>query len=177
MSMTDSTFNPETFLQTQYTEATDTKRIPVPAADYMGQINDVRPKRVTRQDGTTAIVMEIIWNVLGEAAQKATNLEMPTARQSIWLDLNTAGNIDMRPGLNIALGKLRDACNVNDSGKAWSPMMLKNMSAYIRVENEPDKDDPEIIYSNVVRVSRGPFSEKATTSGEAAAMPQRQKRA
>jgi|SRR6185312_3459784 len=149
-----STFDPEQFLNTQHTEANDTKVIPVPPGEYLAQITKLTPRKIKTKDGGERLVMDVQWEIQDESVKKKLGLEKMFARQSVFLDLTEQGSIDFSKGHNIQLGRLREACGQNKAGKKWSPSMLLHSSAYIFVEQQPNENDPESPYSNVTRVAK-----------------------
>jgi hypothetical protein len=98
--------------------------------------------------------MEISWEVTDDKIKKLTGIDHPIAKQSIWLDLTSEGQLDKGPGKNVALGALREAVGQNKPGKAWAPSHLNNAVATILVKGEKDKSNPDITYARVTRVSK-----------------------
>jgi len=143
-----SAFNPEDFMATQIKGEIDTKIIPIPEDDYTGQIQ----KLTTRVNTDGTVIMDIHWEILDDSVKELTGMNVPIARQGIWLDLDESGNIDLSKGKNRQLGLVRTAVGQN-SDKAWSPNMLLGMMALVKVEHSPNASDPESPYANVKRVA------------------------
>lgn len=149
-----STFDPEGFLNSEYTDATATKIEPVPEGEYNAQIENVTAKKIETKDGDERIIMEVIWEILDDDVKSQLGLDKVTVKQGLFLDLSEEGSIDMSKGRNVRLGKLRDAIGQNKSGKPWAPGNMIGCSAVIDVVQRPDKQDPELIYNDVKKVAK-----------------------
>jgi len=144
------TFDPESFLTNTTTEESSTKRIPLEAGEYVGQITKLRAG-TTPNKGIP--FLEVIYKI--EHPELASEMGRPasTVRQTVWLDLDEHGDLDMGPGKNITLGRLRDAAGQNVSGEPWSIASLEGATVTVRVVHNPDKNDPEVVYEEVKGVS------------------------
>ena len=151
-----TTFNAEQFMNTTYKEALDTKLDPIPDSEdgsgWEAQITDLKARTFKGKDGSDLYVMDVTWLVLAEAVKKSLGIEKPMVRQSVWLEFTKEGNLDFGKGKNLKLGKLKEALGQNKAGKNWSPNNLMGQMAMVITEQTPDKDDPELIYSNVKKV-------------------------
>lgn len=164
-----SSFNAEQFLQTRKTGSLDTKLPVIPVAEYRGQIEKIaaREQEVKKGDrkGETVVFFDVLWSILDERLQKSLNMEKVTCRQSIFLDLTPEGQLDMGKAKNVGLGRLREAVHQNDPKKEWFPNMLIGTTAIIRVDHQPNEDDPDSPYSKVVAVApigQSTFKKKAS---------------
>ena len=145
-----STFNPETFLNTEINESNATAYLPVPEGEFTGIIKALKPRVLS--DGRA--VLDVTWVVDDEEAREATGMAEPTVRQTLWLDLTESGVLDFGKGKNVGLGRLRDALGQNDSGKPWQPGMLVGGVAKIKVSHSIDKRDNETIQADVRAVTK-----------------------
>lgn len=152
----DSNFNPDTFIDLEVTGALDTRLEPVPVGEWPATIKEVqKPRQATSpKDGKTYTFMEIMWEITDPGVWAHCQRERPTVRQSISLDINSQGGLDMGKGKNVALGALRDAMNLNDPAATFAPRMLQGRGAKIKVGHRQDKDDPTKIFTDVKQVSR-----------------------
>ena len=146
-----STFDPDLFLGAEVAGGFETSYERVPAGEYPAMIEDVKVRKVNTENGVSA-VMDVTWLILDEDVKKATELERPTCRQGLFLDINEKGGLDRGKNKNVALGRLLEVLGVN-KGDKWSPEGLKSSTATVRVEHKPNKDDPENPYANVTRVA------------------------
>lgn len=146
-----STFDPNAFLNTEVKGELDTSLPPIPEGTWDAQVDKVAARAVTDRNGNQRAIMDVTWAVLNDEVKKATTMEKPTVRQSVFLDVNEQGALDFSKGKNVQLGRLRDAVGQN-TNKVWSPTMLEGQIAKVVTKQRPDENDPEIIYSDVKRV-------------------------
>lgn len=139
-------FSPETFFSTAITEANDTRFPNVPEGEYTAVLDKVEARQHDK-DGKTSTILDVTWSIDDEGAKAATGLARPTVRQSIFLDMTPNGGLDMSPGKNVKLGKLREALGMNTPGKPWAPSMLIGSVARVLVRH---KDE----YANIAAVSK-----------------------
>lgn len=150
-----STFKASEFMNTSHKEANDTKFDPIPEPDekgWGGQVSKLEPRSVKGKDGEERHVLDVTWTILDEAVKTLTGLAAPSVRQTIWLDITKEGNLDFSKGKNVQLGKLREALNQNRAGKAWKPSDMMGQVAKLITKQRIDKDDPELVYSDVKKV-------------------------
>ena len=153
MSEELSSFNPDTFVNVEYEEAIDTTITPIPVGEWSASSNIIKFRKINTKDGERT-VMDVTWELLEEEVRKATGLDHPTCRQTIFLDINDANGIDMSKGKNRQLGLLREALGQNVAGQRWSPGMIEGQMATVTVVHNADREDPEIIYSNIKKVTK-----------------------
>ena len=134
--MPDPTFDPSIFEQQQYTEASDTKYVTVPAAEYPAVI---KSHKFRQEKGYT--ILDLVWAVDDQGARDATGMKEPTVRQSIFLDMTPNGGLDFGKGKNVKLGRLREATGLNQPGQAFSFNMLDGRPARIKVEHRISGED------------------------------------
>lgn len=142
------TFNPDSFLATETDEATESKYLPIPEGDYQALIDDV-----SAREAKDSQILDITYEILDEEVKKLMDMDKVTVRQTIFLDIEN-GVLALGGNKNVKLGKLREALKQNTAGKPWSPLMMKGQGpVLVKIVQTPDKDDPEVIYSNVSRVT------------------------
>ena len=143
-----SAFNPDTFLNSETSEANATTYVPVPEGEFNASIKDVKPRVLS--DGRA--VLDLSWIVDDENARNETGMAEPMVRQTLWLDITEAGGLDFGKGKNVGLGRVREALGQNQSGKPWSPGMLIGGVAKVKVAHSIDKRDNVTIQANVSAV-------------------------
>jgi hypothetical protein len=134
-----STFDINSLLNTQVTEANDTQLIPVPEGEWTGVISKTELRVVKGKDGE-APVCEVYWDVDSDEVVAITGRDKNQVRQSVWLDLTASGTLDMGKGKNTSLGRLRDALGQNTPGKPWSFGMLLGQVATVVVSHRVADD-------------------------------------
>lgn len=149
--MTDTVFNPDTFMSTETTDANATRMVPVPEGEYTAVVNDVKADTIG-QDSRP--VLKIQWEIQDDdgSVKAATGMETNRVEQLIFLDLTAQGGLDAGEGKNVQLGRLRKAVGQNQPGQPWAPSYLNGQVARIQVGHRVDKNDPEIKYAGVKRV-------------------------
>lgn len=143
-----STFNPDTFLNTETDAANATAYTPVPEGEFTASIKAIKPRVLT--DGRA--VLDVTWTVDDEAARQETGMAEPSVRQTVWLDTTESGGLDFGKGKNVGLGRLRDAVGQNAAGKPWAPGMLVGQVAKVKVSHSIDKRDGVTINADVKAV-------------------------
>jgi hypothetical protein len=145
-----SSFNPDTFLNTEATESNATSYTPVPEGEFTASIKAIKPRVLN--DGRA--VLDITWIVDDEQARNDTGMAEPSVRQTLWLDVTESGGLDFGKGKNVGLGRLRDAVGQNASGKPWAPGMLVGQVAKVKVAHSLDKRDGVTINADVKAVAK-----------------------
>ncbi len=120
-------FDSDTFMSATVEGESSTVFIPVPEGEFQALA-----EKVESRNANGYVILDVTWNIDDDSVVTATGRDKNTARQSIFLDMTDAGGIDMGPGKNIQLGKLREAIGQNGPG-AWSPSMILGNVAKIRV--------------------------------------------
>jgi len=147
-----SMFNPEAFLDAQVTEANDTQLIPVPEGEFLAVIDKVEVKTwASKNDPSKAgLKLVLVWNIDDAGVKEQLNRDKVTCKQDIMLDINDGGTLDMSKGMNVGLGKLRQATDLNVAGQPFAFSMLGGRVAKILVKHRPDGEN---IYAEVKGVA------------------------
>ena len=145
-------FDPNAFLDATVTGAMSTRAPVIPDGEYIAGIAGVRVRTVPREDGTQAVILDVTWRISDSPTLSDKSLANVPVRQSIFLDLTPQGTLDLGPGKNIRLGRLREAVRQNDPGRPWSPRMLEGQVARIRVTHRVDPETGDI-YNDVAQVN------------------------
>jgi hypothetical protein len=147
--VSESVFNPDTFLGTVTDQAGDTTYTPPPAKEYPhAQIIKVDGRQITSKKaatfGQTYTMIEVTWELIDDEAKKATGMDHPTARQSLFVDTLASGALDFSKNKNVQLGRLRDAVGQNKNGKKWAPAHLLGQNARVMVKHETNDETGEV---------------------------------
>ena len=155
-------FDPEAFLaSTEVTGAMETKFQRVPPAEYLAVIEKVEgreakfvPKKGPRMGQQVSQPCVDVTYLIDDAKLRETlGMSTPRITQGLFLDVNEAGQLEMGPGKNINLGRLRAACKQNDPSVSWKFGNLVGQLVKIKVEQSPNPNDPNDPYSNVTAVT------------------------
>lgn len=146
-------FDPNTFLNTTYEEANDTKITPCPVGEYLAVASKVDAKTWASRDGSkSGVKLEILWEIDDANVKQLLGRDKVTSRQNIWLDLNEAGTgLDLGKGKNVGLGRLREALDLNTPGQAFAFSMIEGRLAKVMVSHRVDGED---IYDEVKKVAK-----------------------
>ena len=146
-------FDPNTFLNTTYEEANDTKITPCPVGEYLAVASKVDAKTWASLDGSkSGVKLEILWEIDDANVKQLLGRDKVTSLQSLWLDLNEAGTgLDLGKGKNVGLGRLREALDLNTPGQAFAFSMIEGRLAKVMVSHRVDGED---IYDEVKKVAK-----------------------
>lgn len=146
-------FNPEQFLDTQVTEANDTKTIPVPVGEYTALIEEVKCRQwqSKKDPSMSGLTLDITWSIDDQNVKELLGRDKVTARQGIMLDITESGTMDMGKGRNVGLGRLREAVNLNTPGQPFTFSMLPGRVAKVNVTHRVDGDQ---IFAEIKSVAK-----------------------
>ena len=117
-----SVFDPESFLNQDFTEKLDTTYPVLPEGTYRATISRVEARNIQFRDGNSAPALEVTFDVEAGDAAKEIGRERLSVRHTIFLNLDGKGRLD--PKNNQALARLREAVGQLDISP-WSPRMLQ----------------------------------------------------
>lgn len=147
-----SAFDPASFLDITVTDANSTKSTPIPAGEYNAVVTGITPRQWTSKDGSkSGIALDVQWSIEDSAVAAFTGREKNIARQDIMLDLTPGGGLDMGKGMNITLGRLRDATNLNEPGAPFAPRMLEGRRAKVLIAHREHNGN---LYAEVKGVTK-----------------------
>lgn len=139
-----TTFDPNSFVNTQFEGDLPTEYTPIPEAEYRAVVDKVEPD-VTPQGSP---LLRLTWVIDAEGNDEA---HQRPVNQTLWLDLTESGALDRGPNKNVQLGRVLKAFNLH--GKPWNAGMFTGMVATIKVGTRVDKQNPERVYNDVKGVT------------------------
>jgi len=147
-----STFDPNAFLNQTIDEANSTISVPVPEAEYMAIADAPKIGTWQKKDGSASgMKLELDWVIPDSALAEELGRKEVKVRQQIMLDTTETGGLDVGRGRNVALGRLREALDLNTPGKPFSFAMIAGRQAKINVKHRVDGD---AIYAEVKAVAK-----------------------
>lgn len=151
-----SMFDPSSFLEMSVAESNSTVSIPVPAGEFVAFVDKVEARPWTKKDdpSKSGVALDILWNIDDANVKAMLDREKVTAKQGIMLDLTDTGGLDMGKGKNVGLGRLREACGLNEPGQPFAFRMLEGKAAKVVIEHRADPKNSEIIYAEVKAVAK-----------------------
>lgn len=153
MSQSQSSFDPEAFLNAQQQGANATQFKPCPAGEYPAVADDVKPREwVSQEKGTSGVALDVFWSIDSDAVRNELGREKVIVVQGIFLDLTPSGALDMGENKNVRLGQLREAVGLNDPNQPFSFGMIRGKAAKVKVEHEIYKNAPMAKVTGAVRL-------------------------
>lgn len=143
-------FDAEAFQNAVFSDANSTRTMPWPEGEYTGTIKKAEIRSGTISKGERqgqpwaglSVQVEVDRSFLPEGVSSV-------ASGMVMLDLTDAGGLDMRPGRNVNLGRLREAAGLNQPGQPFSFPMLEGRTVKISTGTRVDKSDPELQYTEI----------------------------
>lgn len=134
-------FDADSFLNASIQGSNSTKTIPVPMGEYTGVIEKIEPRQWQSKDGTkTGISLDVQWLIEDQGVKEFLGRDTVTCKQGIMLDTTPEGGLDMAPGKNVGLGRLREAVGQNDPAKPFSFHNLPGQMAKVNVKHRTTDD-------------------------------------
>ena len=143
--MQSMNFDPNAFLDLPIDQAFE-RRTPLPAKDYVAQINEVtvrqwQSKDKYNEDGTlkSGVAYDVILDVqIPEDLRESLKYEKNsiTMKDSIMVDLNAQGGLDTSPGKNGAMRRYREALDMNKPGEIFRPRNMAGRMLLVRIGHE-----------------------------------------
>lgn len=148
-----SMFSPDQFLDMQVTESNDTKLVPIPVGEYIAVVSEVKARPWTSKSdpSKSGIALDVQWDIDDAGVKQLLGRDKVTVKQGVMLDMTESGGLDMGKGKNVGLGRLREACGLNQPGQPFSATMLTGRVAKVKVEHRVDGEN---IYSEVKQVAK-----------------------
>jgi len=144
-------FDAEAFQNMVINQPNSTTSVPWPPGQYPVTIAKVNVRTGTVQKAgpnqgkpwaSLSIMVEADRSVLPEGASSV-------AYGSIMLDLTESGGLDLAPGKNVGLGRLREAVGLNRPGQPFRFSDLEGRSCVVVTDVRVDNNDPNVSYTDV----------------------------
>ena len=146
-------FDPNQLLDAQFTEANDTKTIPIPQGEYTAYAEEVKlvPWQSKTDPTNSGLKLQIVWSIDDSAVKELLGRDKVTSRQDIMLDMTETGQLDMGKGRNVGLGRLREALNLNTAGRPFAFTQIPGNAAKVLIAHRVVDDNT---YAEVKGVAR-----------------------
>lgn len=115
-------FDTQALLNAVTTAATSTEYSVLTAnEEFVGLIKEVKLDSGKSNDGRDWYKANVIIEASGQKVREALNngRDKANVRYGIWLDVTESGGLAGGPGVNVPLGKLREAVGQNKAGQEW----------------------------------------------------------
>lgn len=126
-----STFDTDEILNLQTEGKMETSLPPIPEGEWPAYVKDVKARQ-GEKDGKPWVALDVTWAVTDSFVAGEVGIEEPTARQTVFLDLNESGGLALGKGKNLQLGRLREAVGQNGP-QPWQPSNLIGANAIVRI--------------------------------------------
>lgn len=147
------TFDPSAFLDATVNDANSTVSTPCPEGEYTAVAQEPVIRQWVSKDGMkSGVAVDINWEVDAGGypdVKEATGRDKVFVKQGLMLDTLPNGGLDMGKGMNVGLGRLREALGLNVAGKPFSFRQVAGQVAKISVKHRVDGDQ---VYADVKAV-------------------------
>ncbi len=153
---TNSPFDFNTFVSGTTYDATkiDYEFHRCPPGEYMAQVKEFARGRELDSDkfnGRQIVGMDVVWSIQDETIKGEMNLDEVNVPQGLLLEMNGGTAIDFGTNRNMALKNVMKATGA-DKVKSFNLGALLHQVAWVKVEHEQDKRNPDVQYARVTRV-------------------------
>jgi len=153
-------FDPDTFLDRSFSGELPTEYPLIPEIDEaIGTVKEgsVKVRKFDPKEDSDrtepSYQLTLSFVIDDERAREAVGHDKPTADLSIWLDLDSEGNLIMNDKTkNVRLGMLLAALGI-DPNSGWSFRMLEGRSARVSVRHETYNDRTRAVVRNFAPVA------------------------
>lgn len=116
-----SVFDPKTFGQMTFTETNSTVSYPIPAAEWLFEIKKSDISAWQSKDGSSSgLKCTLMLETSDPEVALVTGRDKNSTRYEMMLDLTPEGGLDFGKGMNVKLGKAREACGLNKPGQPFA---------------------------------------------------------
>ncbi len=133
-------FDPMQFVDMEISAPTE-KRPPLPVGDYTAQIGEVTcvPWQSQKDSSKSGLRYVVPLDIqVPPSVKESLGLSTDTIKltDSIMLDMNDAGQLDLSPGRNSGLRRYREALNMNKPGDVFSARKMQGQLILVKVTHE-----------------------------------------
>lgn len=133
-----SPFDPKTFASMTFTETNSTESYPVPVGEWPGEITKCEVSSWSKRDDPTKAGLKyaLFIKITDPAVVGVTGRPENTVRVERMLDLTPDGGLDFGKGMNVNLGRDREAVNLNVKGQPFNFDMFAGRPCKVMVKHE-----------------------------------------
>lgn len=141
-SILRTAFDASQFEEMTHTEATSTERVYADEGEYPAILDRYEFRTGVSGEGKPYTFFDVLWSIDSEEQRMKMQRDKVLVRQSFGLQMNESGTgLATGKGVNVELGKLREALGQNADGMPWKFAMLKGAGpALVRVKHRTFKN-------------------------------------
>lgn len=132
-----SPFDPATFAQMTFTEANSTESFPVPVGEWPGLITkcEITAWQSKANPEKAGLKYTLLVEIEDPAVQAVTGRPKNSVRVERMLDLTDSGGLDFGKGMNVNLGRDREAVRLNAPGQPFNFDMFVGRPCKVAVKH------------------------------------------
>ena len=150
------TFDPAAFMNLGTDQEGSLVVIPIPVGEWLSTISKVIGRPWKSKDGTkSGIALDLTYDIDSPQVKELLGRPQVTITQGIMLDMTENGALDMGPGKNAQLNRVREACGLNKPGVPFAFFMFAGKVVKVVVGHRPSErpnDPPGTVFSDVNNV-------------------------
>lgn len=133
-----SVFDPTTFSQMTFTESNSTESVPVPVGEWPATIIKSEIVQWSSKNDSTKAGLKVILSleISDEAVSAVTGRPKNVVKHDIMLDLTPEGGLDFGKGMNVNLGRAREACGLNVPGRPFAFDQFMGHDVKVAIKHE-----------------------------------------
>jgi hypothetical protein len=136
-----SVFDPKTFASMTFTDSNSTESVPVPVGEWPATIDKQEIVAWAKKDdpSKSGLKLNLSLAIDDPAVAQLTGRPKNLVRYELMLDLTPEGGLDFGKGMNVRLGRLREALGLNKPGQPFSFDMLVGHALKASIKHEEYK--------------------------------------
>lgn len=148
-----SPFDPQTFAQMTFNESNSTESTPIPVGEWPFTITKQEITRWQKKDDPSVAGLKCTLTLETDdaAVVGVTGRPKNLLRHEMMLDLTPEGGLDFGKGMNVALGRAREACGLNKPGQPFGFDMFIGHNVKAGVKHEVYQDKLQARCTGVVK--------------------------
>lgn len=139
-----SVFDPQTFAQMTFTGANSTEASVIPEGEWLFLITKQEIISWSSKDKSKQGLKSVLTLETGEPeVTQVTGRPKSVLRYDLMLDLTPEGGLDQGKGMNVRLGRAREACGLNRPGMPFAFDMFLGHTVKAAIKHEIYEGQPQ----------------------------------
>lgn len=133
-----SPFDPKAFAQMTFTDANSTVSVPCPVGEWPFTVTKSEITTWSTKDGSkSGLKCNLTMESDDPAVNAVTGRDKTVLKHEMMLDLTPEGGLDFGKGMNVNLGRAREACGLNKPGVPFNFDMFIGHTVKASVKHRP----------------------------------------